>query len=331
MNAEELPPAVQTVRDRPLEELITRSGLNGTVRFHEIIPMVSELKELLGYYNEKNVNALLPSRKQSLTESLGRTLTQLMAVQSEQNDTRPSQDQKRDIVKYFTNTHSSQSEPTFNSDRDRFWPLLLESTLLSLLQSGGQKDEGRRDGELAELLNAAKGAKENLDQILATAKQDLGAVGVSKHSKLFEEQAIEYERQGNNWLKWSKHLIWLNAGLICLTLIIVLCAEGVNKIEVGVSGALLVSLVSFGLVLCVRNYFAVKHNEIINRHKANCLGTYDTFVDSADEERKAMVLLQATQTIFSHQRSGYLSKEAEVSSPNPIVEVIRSIPTGKGG
>ena len=91
------------------------------------------------------------------------------------------------------------------------------------------------------------------------------------------------------------------------------------------------SLFSYAIVLCVKNYFAEKHNQAVNKHKANCLGTYKTFIDSADDERKQAILLNANQVIFSHQNSGYLAKDTEAQNPSPLIEIVKGISktTGK--
>lgn len=103
-----------------------------------------------------------------------------------------------------------------------------------------------------------------------------------------------------------------------------------NKIEAGILTAILISFISYGIVQSVRNFFAEKHNEQINQHKANCLGTYNTFINAADEESKSAILHYATQTIFSHQNTGFLSKEGPTQNPNPIFEVIKNMPKTGG-
>jgi hypothetical protein len=102
--------------------------------------------------------------------------------------------------------------------------------------------------------------------------------------------------------------------------------ENTSKIELGILSGLLISLVSYLIVQCVKSYFAEKHNQVVNQHKANCLGSYNTFIDTATEGVKDWVLQYTTQTIFSSFDPGFLSKEL-MQSPSPILEMLKSIQT----
>jgi len=68
---------------------------------------------------------------------------------------------------------------------------------------------------------------------------------------------------------------------------------------------LVISLFSYVVVWCAKNFRAARHNAIVNRHRHNALATFERFVAGlADEETKNAVLLQATQAIFAPQPSG---------------------------
>lgn len=337
MTLEELEAQVQQLLVTDTETLITQSRPGGTERYDEARSQIEEFKQAMRRFDSSAMRLLPHARLQRVIQVAERILGQINRLREPPSHIGGGQVFRRLDVKYFTQQHYEANTTSYKEDQETLWSFIVESLVLKQADSvSGSSDFEKRVHDLSDLLDTAKGVKEKLDGVLTTAQQDLGKVGVGKHSQSFEGQAKEYERQANFWLGWSIKLIVVNAILIVTVLAIVLLAmkgssvEVADRIEVGIFGAVLVSLVSFAIVLCVRNYFAAKHNEIVNRHKANCLGTYDTFIDSADPDRKAAVLLQATQTIFSHQRSGYLSKEAEVSSPNPIIEVVRHMPAAKG-
>ena len=74
------------------------------------------------------------------------------------------------------------------------------------------------------------------------------------------------------------------------------------------------------------------HNNIINLHKANCLSTYFTFIDSADDNTRQAILQYATQTIYSHQPTGYSGRGSDgTSNPNPIVEIVKNVAAPNAG
>ena len=64
-----------------------------------------------------------------------------------------------------------------------------------------------------------------------------------------------------------------------------------------------------------RMYRASVNNQIVNQHRSNALGTFETFVDGATPEIRAAVLLQTTYCIFASQPTGHISNEAE---PQPM-------------
>jgi hypothetical protein len=65
-------------------------------------------------------------------------------------------------------------------------------------------------------------------------------------------------------------------------------------------------------------------NYILNRHRQNALDTFETFVTAtADNQNKDAVLLQATQTIFSAQNSGFINQDSESPNLSPLLELIK--------
>jgi hypothetical protein len=110
----------------------------------------------------------------------------------------------------------------------------------------------------------------------------------------------------------------------------VLSAPTGRLVALALSRIIAISILTTGIVFCARNYFAIRHNFVINRHRQNALSTFETFVKAArDDQTKDVVLVQATKSIFSPQTSGYLRGEGETPQPNQIIEIIRDLTTSK--
>ena len=75
-----------------------------------------------------------------------------------------------------------------------------------------------------------------------------------------------------------------------------------------ISRVVLMSLLSFALVWMARNYRASRHNAVVNRHRENDLKTFRAFVEGPqdDPQVRNAILLQASQSIFAPQTSGYI-------------------------
>lgn len=79
------------------------------------------------------------------------------------------------------------------------------------------------------------------------------------------------------------------------------------------------------LSICIKNYRAAKHNEIVNRHRQYALDTFKVFVQSADGDKgiKDAVLMEVTRTIFGNVSTGYSSSDGDTESPSKIIEVVK--------
>lgn len=69
--------------------------------------------------------------------------------------------------------------------------------------------------------------------------------------------------------------------------------------------ALLLSGLSFAAVVCLKNYRAARHNEIMNAHRARALSTFEDFRAGSEGRVLDVILLQPTSAIFSMQPSGF--------------------------
>ncbi|MGC3961572.1 MAG: hypothetical protein QM813_27700 [Verrucomicrobiota bacterium] len=87
-----------------------------------------------------------------------------------------------------------------------------------------------------------------------------------------------------------------------------------------------VTLLSTALIFCLKNFGALAHNVIVNRHRQTALTTFSVFVNSTeDTSTKNAVLIQATQAIFAPQPSGYLKNDTEMPQVNQITEIVRGV------
>lgn len=88
----------------------------------------------------------------------------------------------------------------------------------------------------------------------------------------------------------------------------------------------LYSILIYTIVFCIKNYNAQMHNYIINTHKSNAFKSVISLLNTAkSDDGSDKILIQATQTIFSHQQTGYYSKDIEPNNPNLVTNVIESV------
>ncbi|MBI3089461.1 MAG: hypothetical protein HYY96_02250 [Candidatus Tectomicrobia bacterium] len=181
-----------------------------------------------------------------------------------------------------------------------------------------------------------KESKEWLAQIEDTqekVRRAAAEVGVAQHAIHFSEEAIKYRKQSIGWLivTGCLSLITILYGLYNAWNYTWLFKSGPSiltteqTIQIAMSKLVVFAVLYYGLIWSGRIYKAQRHNYVINRHRQNALSTFETFVKAAsDDGTKNAVLIQATQSIFSPQNSGFLSKDSEPSASPKILEIIRN-------
>lgn len=305
-----------------------KANQNGVLQFNEIIPIITELKEALKLLTLDIINELPESRFGKL-QQIGNVVTAISAIQNiTKNSSIADAQQKAQTINSIYNL--------WNQVKEFAWNIVVEALTLYNYQQQSNTESENKLKELNETIKAAKKSNDDFNLSIGSYKKEFEAVinsvkielskgGVGKHADIFNSQSKHHEEKASTWRLWFIGLIMLNFADIITILCIILFKDALtqnDRIELGVFGVALASLISYAIVICVKNYYAEKHNQTVNQHKANCLGTFNTFVDAADPDKKGAILLQASQTIFSHQKSGYLSKDSDVSSPSPVIEIL---------
>ena len=197
-------------------------------------------------------------------------------------------------------------------------------------------------GTLSLTKELANDLRTEKDKILADMQGALEKVreaateaGVAQHAIHFKDEAESHRKQSYWWLGAAVVFGAVTIGYALYSLgpqlhDIALNAPTGRLIQLALSRVIVISILSFGLIWCARNYAASRHNSVINKHRQNALSTFETFVKAtSDIQTKDSVLIQATQSIFAPQPSGYLKRDREPQHSSQIIEVIRSLTGGK--
>lgn len=315
---------VNEILSVPTERLITnyKNTESGVIECPEIRPQVEELRLLLQFVS-KGVLQSLPDFQFTVLESAFNTIfAALNRLHTYKKDRQTGDlEQARHLSEFFIRPNDGFK----TYFRDSLWPSIHSG--VSLRAFGILNDPAsNRLAELDDLMGKMREAKREIDSVLETARTEVAKGGVSKHQEIFQNQSQVHRKNAENWGKASIALIILDASIIVGMYFAVKNAAGTNMITLGILSGLLISLVSYTIVISVKSYMAEKHNEIVNRHKANCLGSYNTFAESASDELRDVILQYTTQTIFSPFNPGYLSKDV-MQSPLPVIEMLRTVQT----
>jgi membrane-associated HD superfamily phosphohydrolase len=320
------------IKENNIESLLKSS--DGRIDFtDDIFQQIDDLKRIADRTTEKTKDYIKNIDKVKLEDQLRPIIKYLKDIQNLEYD--PSQAEKNQKQPFY-NFFTINTGPNPNDDKDfdkrlNFIKSTISQALFLELSDFIKSNEFKNSvDEIAAAKNEAKEALNDIENIKIAGQEEIAKKGISLHADIFNNQANEIHKKNS--------VKWIRTGIIVLSIILSLIVfgglyviyhfndtESLDKIEFAVMIGLLVSYLSYFLVQIFKNYFAEKHNQQINQHRANCLGTYNTFANSADGEIKKEILLYATHTIFSHQKTGYLANEVDNSNPNPIYEVVKNV------
>ncbi|WP_419858611.1 hypothetical protein [Candidatus Palauibacter irciniicola] len=100
-----------------------------------------------------------------------------------------------------------------------------------------------------------------------------------------------------------------------------------ESIQRGLSKFLVFVTLSYGVYMCVRNFFAHQHNAIVNQHRHNALRTHQALAEAAhDTGNKDTILTHAAACIFAPQPTGYTkdSSEGLALPSNSIIGLVKT-------
>jgi ElaB/YqjD/DUF883 family membrane-anchored ribosome-binding protein len=175
--------------------------------------------------------------------------------------------------------------------------------------------------------------RSELEASLIEVRKAAAEAGVSMNAKYFDVEAVEFKKQARFWF-WTLLILIVVLFAYAIGGGALLDSLGLSPQPTG-SGildstklvsqrALLAFVLIFAVVWASKNYSASRHNEVVNRHRRNSLGSFETLAKSAsDVQTKNAVLIQATQSIFSPQATGYVKSDGEDSSSTKVLEVFR--------
>ncbi len=165
---------------------------------------------------------------------------------------------------------------------------------------------------------------------LEKVRRAAAEVGVAQHAIHFMEEARYHRKRSSYWLIAT--IIFALITIVYGLWNIQFYSSKVTQLSVSqtiqftVSKLIIFSILYFGVIWAGRVYKAHWHNYVVNKHRQNALSSFETFVKaSSDDQTKSAVLLQATESIFAPQHSGFINQDIEQGGTPKIMEIVRSM------
>jgi len=296
---------------------------NNYSQFANVFYLRENLQSSIDLFNElKNSN--LEELPLSILENIKSQSNNFLTLISRFTDFNPneSSNPKREVNGYI-----DQATKTYNNLFSSYIPIINRSKISDRKFKSQEKElkkvitDSKKFVELFE-----KSSKATLKEI-----QDKAAgIVIVEYSEHFNREARRHKYGAYGWLAGG--IIFFIAafafGYYYSELLIIPKSATLSEIVHNtVIKLFLISVIFSGIALCVKNYRANRHNQIIYTYKLNALATFKLFRDAAgeDEATKNAILVQAAQSIFSTPSTGYITSKSDSDSSNKIIEIVRNI------
>lgn len=298
------------INERTARELASSS--DGLLVCEEAIKDCEDLKKYIGLLGKINDLKQLPQRVLfEIKNRLHLIFLKIETFNETVKDPRNSdENQIRNFKEYFMIQGRSDS---FYEHFSSLTTAISKAMLFA--------DNEPKEKQLNDLIESATTAEKQIKNLLEGVAEESSKSGIAKHARIFNAQSSVNKKRANAWKIWA---VGLSVALISFATIMFYEHKDTYSIQVAIYSALVIAVLFYAISISVKSFFGEMHNHVVNRHKANCLNTFKTLIETADKDNAHVILKLATETIFSHQTSGFLKRESSSSSPSPILEIIKN-------
>lgn len=312
--------------------LARTSELSRDINFKDAVPHFERMLELCKQLSQRDLSRL---PHQQLTAISG-ACEKLTGLTKQVMDFTLNQNTPGDVCKSIITSVSSAYDDVMN-------PLLLPLSFTATQATDYARTEREAKGYHATMKAEADAfskfianARSEAERALAAVKEQAAEAGVSTNAPLFLGEAEKHQKTARAWLKGT--IATASVTLIAAIAFLVAAflyrpADPAAAVQYIVAKLLVLSTLSLAVFWCARHYRSQKHNETLNRHRANALMTFRAFVEgTADERVKDAILLQAAQAAFSARPTGFDAPDKQPSVINPVVEILgKTLPQSTDG
>jgi len=296
--------------------------LSRDINFEDAVPHFQQMLDLYKDLNSRDISRLTIQQLQQINTASERVLALIRRVK----DFELNQNTPGDVCRSLIEQVATAYDDVMN-------PLLLPLAFTATQATDYSRIEREAKGYHATMKKEAKELSEYMqvvrtdaDNALTAVKEQAAEAGVSANAQIFIIDAEKHQKVAGNWqiatiVIASFTLLAAIAALV--TAFLYQPPNTASAIQYIVAKLLVLSTLSFGVFWCARNYKAHKHNQTLNKHRANALATFSAFVEGTSEMRvKDAILLQAAQAAFSGRPTGFDGPDKESQTINPVVEIL---------
>lgn len=162
--------------------------------------------------------------------------------------------------------------------------------------------------------------REEVDRIVAAAREAAASAGVATFTSAFKEEAEQLASEAKKWFRGTIGCsVAAVLAIIFLYFLPTLSADASNW-QIVRNAFMKISVIAVlfnGAVWCARMYRAKSHQTSVNRHRELSLKTFQAFVEATNDPRtRDAVLLAATKSIFANVSTGLVGDRPVGEDPS---------------
>ncbi len=319
---EEAKKLLEELASQKATSLARTEELSRDINFSDAVPFFEEMIDIAKQLNQRSIDRLALNQINQIIAAC----TDLKNLIKKVNEFTLNQNTPADVCKAIIQEIKNAYDAIME-------PLTVPLAFTATQATDYAKIEREAKGYHATMREEADAFKKMLESYKVDAEKALQAVkaqaaeaGVATNAQIFLTDSESHTKAAKKWLTAT---IWASIITLVVAVIFVLISfkykpeSTAVAIQYVVSKVILLSTLSFGIFWSARNYKSSKHNETLNKHRANALMTFRAFVEgSGDPQIKEAILLQAAQAAFVNRPTGYDAQEKESQTINPVVEIL---------
>jgi hypothetical protein len=175
--------------------------------------------------------------------------------------------------------------------------------------------------EVDSKLSSLEDARAEVNKMLELLKQTTSEAEISKQTQYFKRSEIEHQEAAKNWLRATGVIsallvLFSVASVYFPSLVFTSPDSAYESAQLIFAKFMIFAVLAFTLALSARNYQTNRHNEVVNRHRADSLETYQALTAaSSNPEARDIILNHAASAIYSLHDTGF-AKSKDVASTN---------------
>lgn len=302
--------------------LARTEDLSRDINFSEAVSFFEEMLDIIKQLNQRDISRLALSQLNQIVSGCN----QLSKLIQQVNDFNLNQNTPADVCKSIIETIKNAYDSIME-------PLTIPLAYTATQATDYAKIEREAKGyhitmkeEAESFRTLLESYKSEAEKALHAVKEQAAEAGVSTNAQIFLKDSASHGDVAKIWLiatiATSLITLIVAIGFVILSFHYAPATTAV-AIQYVASKIILLSTLSFSIYWCAKNYKSSKHNETLNKHRANALMTFRAFVEGSDDQTiKDAILLQTSQAAFSNRPTGYENQEKETQTINPVVEIL---------